>query len=96
MIFLALASDAGFHPFHLHGHEFQVMGKTMDYLSNDTSINPPIEEQSNPMRRDTVTVPPGGATTIRFRADNPGAWLLHCHVEWHMNQGESWDPRRDQ
>jgi iron transport multicopper oxidase len=94
-LYLVPDSDAGFHPFHLHGHEFQVMGKTMDYLSNDTSINPPIEEQSNPMRRDTVTVPPGGATTIRFRADNPGAWLLHCHVEWHMNQGESRDSCRE-
>ena len=62
------------------------MGKSTDYLSDDPELNPPIVEQENPMRRDTVTVPPGGSTTIRFRADNPGAWLLHCHV------GRKWSP----
>lgn len=86
--FLLLRSDTGFHPFHLHGHEFQVVNKAMDYLSNDTELNPPIDEsQVNPVRRDTVTVPPGGSTTIRWRADNPGAWLFHCHVDWHHTQG---------
>ncbi|GHJ88753.1 hypothetical protein NliqN6_5155 [Naganishia liquefaciens] len=81
-------TDTGFHPFHLHGHEFQVVNKAMDYLSNDTELNPPIDEsQVNPVRRDTVTVPPGGSTTIRWRADNPGAWLFHCHVDWHHTQG---------
>ncbi|KAJ9102848.1 hypothetical protein QFC19_004576 [Naganishia cerealis] len=54
-------TDTGYHPFHLHGHEFQVVNKAMDYTSNDTSLNPPIDEaQVNPVRRDTVTVPPGG------------------------------------
>jgi iron transport multicopper oxidase len=24
---------------------------------------------------------------IRFRADNPGVWLLHCHIEFHVNAG---------
>lgn len=80
-------TDTGAHPFHLHGHSFQIMAKSTDYTSNDTSINPPIVEKSNPAVRDTITVPPMGSSTIRFRADNPGAWLLHCHVEWHMNQG---------
>lgn len=40
------------------------------------------------MRRDTVYVgPSGGALTLRFRADNPGVWLFHCHVEWHVSAG---------
>lgn len=56
------------------------MGKSKDYTSDDPAENPPIVEQANPMRRDTIAVPPGGSATIRFRADNPGAWLLHCHV----------------
>jgi L-ascorbate oxidase len=30
--------------------------------------------------KDTVTVPVGGYTIIRFRANNPGAWLFHCHL----------------
>ena len=28
-----------------------------------------------------------GWATIRFVADNPGVWLLHCHIEWHMHAG---------
>jgi hypothetical protein len=31
------------------------------------------EDQTNPVRRDTVTIPPGGSVTLRWIADNPGA-----------------------
>ncbi|ELU41289.1 laccase, multicopper oxidase, benzenediol:oxygen oxidorectuctase [Rhizoctonia solani AG-1 IA] len=24
---------------------------------------------------------------IRFRTDNPGPWFLHCHIDWHMDEG---------
>ncbi|KAF9367081.1 hypothetical protein CPB97_006368, partial [Podila verticillata] len=41
----------------------------------------------NPLRRDTVTVPRKGYTVIRFKADNPGVWALHCHIEWHVTTG---------
>jgi iron transport multicopper oxidase len=40
-----------------------------------------------PMRRDTWVTAPKGYTVIRFRADNPGVWLLHCHMEWHVVAG---------
>ncbi|KAL2003721.1 hypothetical protein VTN02DRAFT_2624 [Thermoascus thermophilus] len=40
-----------------------------------------------PMRRDTVLVNPNGNVALRFRADNPGVWLFHCHIEWHMDAG---------
>ena len=80
--------DAGFHPFHLHGHEFQVVHKSFDVTSNDTTINPPMPEfQSNPSRRDTITIPPTGSVTLRWTADNPGAWFFHCHIDWHLSSG---------
>lgn len=83
--------DANAHPFHLHGHQFQIVKKTMDALSTDPAVNPPLNETAlsmgNPMRRDTVTVPSGGAAVLRFRSDNPGAWLMHCHIEFHLNAG---------
>ena len=37
--------------------------------------------------KDTVIVPFGGYTVIRFLADNPGWWLLHCHIEIHQLEG---------
>lgn len=39
------------------------------------------------MRRDTVNISPHGNLTLRFKADNPGVWLIHCHVEWHVSAG---------
>jgi iron transport multicopper oxidase len=80
--------DAGFHPFHLHGHVFQVVYKSFDVTSNDTETNPAfVESQANPARRDTITIPPGGMVSLRFRADNPGAWFFHCHIDWHLTSG---------
>lgn len=37
--------------------------------------------------KDTVIVPYGGYTTIRFVADNPGWWFFHCHIEVHQLEG---------
>ena len=41
----------------------------------------------NPPMKDTVSVPDAGFTLIRFLADNPGYWLLHCHMSWHNHVG---------
>ncbi|KAH7919193.1 Fet3 protein [Leucogyrophana mollusca] len=80
--------DTSPHPFHLHGHEFQIVHRAENYSSTDPAVNPPlIEGQANPMRRDTVVVPAGGSVTLRFVADNPGAWFFHCHMEWHLEAG---------
>ncbi|KAF8155412.1 laccase 17 [Crassisporium funariophilum] len=63
------------HPFHLHGHAFDVV---------QSMQGPP--NYVNPPRRDVVGV--GGSTVIiRFRADNPGPWFLHCHIDWHLEAG---------
>ncbi|KAJ3829467.1 laccase 1 [Lentinula raphanica] len=71
-------SATGPHPFHLHGHSFSVIRSagSSDYNYVD------------PVRRDVVST---GAVddnvTIRFTTDNPGPWFLHCHVDWHLNEG---------
>jgi len=41
----------------------------------------------NPPLKDTVVVPSQGYTVIRFRSDNPGYWLLHCHAMFHNEEG---------
>ena len=76
-------NDPGKHPFHLHGHNFQVVHRSEDDAGNynpSTAAAPP----ESPMRRDVVLAPPNGNVVIRFRADNPGIWLFHCHLEWHL------------
>ena len=47
---------------------------------------PRLNKDSPPVK-DTVTLPSGGYAVIRFRADNPGYWLLHCHMESHAVGG---------
>lgn len=49
---------------------------------NITGIN-----LKNPVRKDTVIVPYGGYTIIRFWATNPGVWFMHCHIDKHMVEG---------
>ncbi|GAA6021208.1 hypothetical protein JCM11491_001607 [Sporobolomyces phaffii] len=80
--------DGNGHPFHLHGHKFQITRLSLDVTSDDPEINPPRTlGNKNPMTRDTIIVPAGGAVDIAFRADNPGAWIFHCHIQWHMQSG---------
>ncbi|KAI2465084.1 Cupredoxin [Annulohypoxylon bovei var. microspora] len=74
--------DAMEHPWHLHGHTFQVVGWGRGPFGSGTTWN-----LVNPLRRDTVTVPPSSHVVIRFAADNPGVWALHCHVAWHVEGG---------
>lgn len=77
--------DDGKHPFHLHGHDFQLVHRS------DEDAGPyegaAISASKAPMRRDTVYVEGNGNIVMRFKADNPGVWLFHCHIEWHMDQG---------
>jgi iron transport multicopper oxidase len=76
--------DVGNHPFHLHGHNFQVVNRFGGAPSIPDMPNPwPV----TPMRRDVVIIPGGGSVTIRFVADNPGVSLFHCHIEWHVEAG---------
>ncbi|KAJ3048017.1 hypothetical protein HK097_010963, partial [Rhizophlyctis rosea] len=61
-------NDGGPHPFHMHGHVFQILHRSDTFYDPNT----PLPLNPNPVRRDTVLVPPNGSVVIRFRADNPG------------------------
>jgi FtsP/CotA-like multicopper oxidase with cupredoxin domain len=82
---LIYSLDEGAHPFHLHGHQFWIMqtgSGAFDWESYNAGLH--VE---NPIRRDTMTVDAYGWSLIRFVADNPGLWALHCHIIWHMEAG---------
>ena len=32
-------------------------------------------------------LPAAGYEVIAFQADNPGVWLMHCHIGWHVSMG---------
>ncbi|KAJ1323061.1 iron transport multicopper oxidase [Microdochium nivale] len=80
--------DSGRHPFHLHGHNFQTVYRSDE--DGGTFADAVVDAASfpaTPMRRDTVVLYPQGNIVLRFRADNAGIWLFHCHIEWHVVSG---------
>ncbi|KAF2255604.1 multicopper oxidase [Trematosphaeria pertusa] len=73
------------HPIHLHGHDFYILGSGAGTWDGSTAgLN-----FANPTRRDTATLPGGGYLLLAFPADNPGLWVMHCHIAWHASQGLS-------
>lgn len=74
----AINGVAEFHPWHIHGHSFWVVGEGQGIYSPETDV--PNYNLVNPVLRDTVVVQPLGWVALRFVADNPGAWLFHCHI----------------
>ncbi|XP_037414749.1 laccase-12-like [Triticum dicoccoides] len=73
------------HPFHLHGFNFFVVGQ--GFGNFDPVKDPAKYNLVDPVERNTVGVPAAGWVAIRFRADNPGVWFMHCHLEVHVSWG---------
>ena len=69
---IAFVNDTAFpHGMHMHGHHF--------FLLEDSGALGAL--------RDTVLVAPGATQQVVFVADNPGDWLLHCHMLGHAQAG---------
>nr|XP_016448152.1 PREDICTED: laccase-17-like [Nicotiana tabacum] len=73
------------HPLHLHGFNFFVVGQ--GFGNFDGNKDPANFNLIDPIERNTVGVPSGGWVAIRFLADNPGVWFMHCHLEVHTSWG---------
>ncbi len=61
------------HPIHMHGHQFVVTG-TEGGRQPKTTWGP----------NNTVLVGVAQARAVEFVANNPGNWMLHCHMPHHM------------
>ncbi|CAN1770004.1 LAC17 [Linum perenne] len=73
------------HPLHLHGFNFFVVGQ--GFGNYNASKDPAKFNLVDPVERNTVGVPAGGWVAIRFLADNPGVWFMHCHLDVHTSWG---------
>ncbi|OHE99327.1 multicopper oxidase [Colletotrichum orchidophilum] len=72
------------HPIHLHGHDFSVLAQGSGTYSSSVTL-----KTDNPPRRDTAMLPSSGYVVLAWQTDNPGAWLMHCHIGWHTSEGFS-------
>ncbi|ETL41081.1 hypothetical protein L916_07866 [Phytophthora nicotianae] len=86
------------HPFHLHAHSPWIVGSGHASRDNILAGNVTALRLNGPMQHDVFTVPEcmtdaDGACTdlgyvvFRLNADNPGVWLMHCHIDWHFVLG---------
>lgn len=64
-----------YHSIHIHGHVFQIAFKDGRPLKN-------------PIEADTVSVGPGERYDLILKADNPGRWMVHDHVDSHTMNGD--------
>ncbi|MGH3452600.1 MAG: multicopper oxidase domain-containing protein, partial [Haloechinothrix sp.] len=64
------------HPIHIHGHSFTI-------VATDGNPVPPAAQ----LTKDTVLIGPGERYDIALVADNPGVWMVHCHIEHHAANG---------
>ncbi|CAL4983145.1 unnamed protein product [Urochloa decumbens] len=72
-------------PMHLHGHDMMVLAQGIgnyDPLKDVAKYN-----LVNPPAKNTVVAPNLGWVAIRFVANNPGVWFMHCHYEFHLSMG---------
>ncbi|XP_037886891.1 oxidoreductase OpS5 [Glossina fuscipes] len=83
------------HPFHLHGYGFSVVGigRSPDMTVKKINLKHALDldrrgllnrQYNLPPTKDTIAVPNNGYVVLRFRADNPGFWLFHCHFLFHI------------
>lgn len=81
--FVISTTFAQAHPIHLHGHDFWVLAQgTGTYTPGTDTLT-----TTNAPRRDVAMLPASGYLVIAYVTDNPGAWLLHCHIAWHTAEG---------
>lgn len=81
--FIIQTTNAVPHPIHLHGHDFSILSQG----SGTFSLTTGTLQLVNPPRRDVAMLPASGHLVIAFEADNPGVWLMHCHIGWHTSEG---------
>jgi hypothetical protein len=90
------------HPFHLHGHKFWVHSQGTGLYNASENLTPDsnrpifrdtviVYASSYDYLTPNISVAnylqPCGWTKIRVVADNPGLWLLHCHIGEHFDMG---------
>lgn len=62
------------HGIHIHGHHFRVLSRN--------GISHPFQDV-----RDTVLINADETVDVAFVADNPGKWMIHCHMLSHQASG---------
>lgn len=96
LIFISLELRSAPHPIHKHSNRVFILGAGVGAF-NWTSVAeaaaamPKNFNLVTPPYRDGFVVPPTGLQpvwlAVRYHVVNPGAFMLHCHIQSHLNGG---------
>ncbi|CAM9204350.1 unnamed protein product, partial [Ectocarpus fasciculatus] len=90
------------HPMHFHGLKFEVIEQytvdqdehcwivaceMTDKYKSSSELNRLKKIPYTGVLKDTIVMPAGGVSVIRFPVDNLGAWIAHCHILLHLDDG---------
>eukprot|EP00457_Paulinella_chromatophora_P002117 gb/GEZN01002121.1/.p1 GENE.gb/GEZN01002121.1/~~gb/GEZN01002121.1/.p1 ORF type:complete len:676 (+),score=49.23 gb/GEZN01002121.1/:40-2067(+) len=77
------AKEKSRHPWHQHGYDLLWLGGS----TFQKKIDPQKLNYQDPISRDTVLLNSQAFSVYSFKADNPGVWFSHCHLEGHLTRG---------
>lgn len=84
------------HPMHLHGYYFNVIASgpipesnPMEYVKVLNEIGEINRNLHHPPQKDSLQTRPGEYMLVRFIADNPGYWTMHCHISYDVIEGQA-------
>ncbi|KAM3073541.1 hypothetical protein ACMFMG_004565 [Clarireedia jacksonii] len=98
IIFVTAQVPQPAHPIHKHGNKMWLIGSgngmfNYSSVAEAVKVIPQNFNLVDPPRRDgfaTLDSPKAPTwTAIRYHVTNPGAWMLHCHVQTHLLGGMS-------
>ncbi|KAK1589870.1 multicopper oxidase [Colletotrichum navitas] len=98
MVFQVVNSPQPPHPIHKHGNKMFLLGSgtgnfTWNSIEEAVAANSTGWNLIDPPRRDTFATPNAIDNptwmAVRYLVNNPGAWLLHCHIQSHIQGGMS-------
>eukprot|EP00092_Neocalanus_flemingeri_P012988 GFUD01013998.1.p1 GENE.GFUD01013998.1~~GFUD01013998.1.p1 ORF type:complete len:754 (+),score=102.40 GFUD01013998.1:155-2416(+) len=87
------------HPIHHHGGWFHIvgMGQFNHSIYRDTIIEMDTNctkkkeclprNYKSPVFKDVIQVPTKGYVIFRAPIDNRGTWIVHCHINYHVEHG---------
>lgn len=91
------------HPWHIHGHKVDIVARGwldpnhrwhggFDAASFDPTVAfGELQDMQKPVpilfHGDTWTTAPHSFVVFRLTANNPGAWMMHCHMDFHLEAG---------
>ncbi len=80
------------HPIHKHGNKMWLIGSGQGTF-RWSSVEEANFNLVDPPRRDgfaTLDAPHAPTwTAVRYQVTNPGAWVIHCHIQTHFMGGMS-------